>query len=286
VVVPDRPVFLPNRDHHGAWANTAALRLAGITAATSDPPDGRIEREPDGGPQGTLHEGAVDLVARHLPDPDDDDLLAALLRGQEHLHSLGVTGWQDAIVGAYGTSPDPLPAYLRAAESGQLTARVVGALWWDRTRGLEQLPDLVARRAGAGGAAGTGRFRATAVKIMQDGVAENFTAGMLAPYLDGCGCRTANQGLSYLAPDLLDAAVRALDAEGFQVHLTPSATAPSARRWTPSSAPGRPTGRTTCGTTSPTCRWCTPTTSRASPSWGSPPTCRRCGRSTSPRWTT
>jgi predicted amidohydrolase YtcJ len=54
---------------------------------------------------------------------------------------------------------------------------------------------------------------------MQDGVAENFTAGMLAPYLDGCGCRTANQGLSYLAPDLLDAAVRALDAEGFQVHL-------------------------------------------------------------------
>jgi predicted amidohydrolase YtcJ len=87
-VVPDRPALLVNRDGHGAWANTAALRLAGITAATSDPPDGRIEREPDGGPQGTLHEGAVDLVARHLPDPDDDDLQAAQLRGQQHLHSL------------------------------------------------------------------------------------------------------------------------------------------------------------------------------------------------------
>jgi predicted amidohydrolase YtcJ len=151
--------------------------------------------------------------------PGDDDLLAALLRGQEHLHSLGITGLQDAIVGSYGTSPDPLPAYLTAARTGQLTARVVGALWWDRTRGLEQVADLTARRAAAGGTRGTGRFRATTVKIMQDGVAENFTAGMLAPYLDASGCQTANQGLSYLEPDLLAAAVGALDAAGFQVHL-------------------------------------------------------------------
>jgi predicted amidohydrolase YtcJ len=96
---------------------------------------------------------------------------------------------------------------------------VVGALWWDRTRGLEQLSDLLARRELAGGAAGTGRFRATTVKIMQDGVVENGTAGLLTPYLDACGCRRADRGLSYLDPDLLDAAVRALDAEGFQVHL-------------------------------------------------------------------
>jgi predicted amidohydrolase YtcJ len=96
---------------------------------------------------------------------------------------------------------------------------VVGALWWNRNRGLEQLPDLLARRKSAGGAAGTGRFRATTVKIMQDGVAENFTAGMLAPYLDACGCQTRNRGLSYLDPRLLRDAVRLLDAEGFQVHL-------------------------------------------------------------------
>jgi predicted amidohydrolase YtcJ len=218
-VVPDRPVLLGNRDGHGAWANSAALRLAGVGPSTPDPADGRVEREPDGSPQGTLHEGAVDLVARCAPDPTDDELLEALLLAQEQLHALGVTGWQDAIVGRYGGLPDVLPAYLRAARDGALTGRVVGALWWDRNRGTEQLPDLVARRAEAGGTAGTGRFRATTVKIMQDGVAENFTAGMLTPYLDACGCRTANRGLSHLDPELLRTAVRLLDGEGFQVHL-------------------------------------------------------------------
>ena len=218
-VVPDRPVLLANRDGHGAWANTLALRLAGLDAATPDPVDGRIEREADGSPQGTLHEGAVDLVGRLQPRPDAELLRAALLQGQEHLHALGVTGWQDAIVGAYGSLPDLLPTYLAAARSGELTGRVVGALWWDRSRGLEQVADLVARRAEAGGAAGVGRFRATSVKIMQDGVAENGTAGMLAPYLDACGCRTGNRGLSHVDPALLVEAVSLLDREGFQVHL-------------------------------------------------------------------
>src|SRR5215217_4462243 len=134
-VLPDRPVLLANRDGHGAWANTLALRLAGIDAATSDPLDGRIEREADGSPQGTLHEGAVDLVARLQPVLGEDALLDGLLRGQEHLHALGITGWQDAIVGEYGGLPDVLGTYLRAARSGLLSGRVVGALWWDRHRG-------------------------------------------------------------------------------------------------------------------------------------------------------
>jgi predicted amidohydrolase YtcJ len=54
---------------------------------------------------------------------------------------------------------------------------------------------------------------------MQDGVAENFTAGMLQPYLDACGWQTANRGLSYVDPEVLTEAVRLLDAEGFQLHL-------------------------------------------------------------------
>src|SRR6185437_5711277 len=57
VVVGDRPVFLVNRDHHGAWANARALELAGITRETPDPPDGRIERDANGEPRGTLQEG-------------------------------------------------------------------------------------------------------------------------------------------------------------------------------------------------------------------------------------
>ena len=66
-VVPDRPVFLPNRDHHGAWVNTRALELAGIDAAHPRPADGRIERDADGRPTGTLHEGAMALVRGCCP---------------------------------------------------------------------------------------------------------------------------------------------------------------------------------------------------------------------------
>ena len=100
-VVSDRPVFLPNRDHHGAWVNTRALQLAGVDASTPDPGDGRIERDADGRPTGTLHEGAMALVGRLLPPTSHQDHVAALLDAQAHLHALGVTAWQDAIVGPY-----------------------------------------------------------------------------------------------------------------------------------------------------------------------------------------
>ncbi len=118
-------------------------------------------------------------------------------------------------MGAYLGYPDPLPAYLAAAADGTLTARVTGALWWDRGRGGEQLADLLGRRE----AGQAGRFRASAVKIMQDGVAENFTAGMIDPYLDGCGCQTSNSGLSYVDPADLAEQVTRLDAAGFGVHV-------------------------------------------------------------------
>ncbi len=68
-VVPDRPVFLSNRDHHAAWVNSRALELAGVGASTPDPPDGRIERDRDGVPAGTLQEGAMGLVDRVVPRP-------------------------------------------------------------------------------------------------------------------------------------------------------------------------------------------------------------------------
>jgi predicted amidohydrolase YtcJ len=214
-VVPDRPVFLPNRDHHGAWVNARALEIAGITRDTPDPPDGRIERDPDGNPSGTLHEGATSLVSRHLPCTTGADYRAALLAGQAYLHSLGVTGWQDAIVGSYSGMDDPASTYVDAARSGELRSHVVGALWWDRRQGVEQLEDLVGRREALTG----GRFRATTVKIMQDGVAENGTAAMLEPYLDRCGHRTDNRGHSFVDAAALKDAVRELDRAGFQVHV-------------------------------------------------------------------
>lgn len=215
-VVSERPAFLPNRDGHGAWVNTKALELAGITADTPDPADGRIERDADGAPTGTLHEGAMGLVNRLLPPESPARLREALATGQRYLHSFGVTAWQDAIVGtSYGDAGDPLPVYVAAAAAGELSGRVVGSLWWDRTRGLEQIDDLVAMRAGGR----VGRFAATSIKIMQDGVAENFTASMLDPYCDGHGHPTDNSGISFVEPELLKEAAARLDALGFTLHF-------------------------------------------------------------------
>jgi predicted amidohydrolase YtcJ len=214
-VVPDRPAFLTNRDGHGAWVNSAALRLAGIDRDTPDPADGRIERDADGTPSGTLHEGAMGLVNTLFPAESVERLTEALLTGQRYLHSFGITAWQDAIVGSYGDAGDPGPAYLKAAADGTLTARVVGAIWWDRGAGLEQIPSLVDRRDRYRG----GRFAATSIKVMQDGVAENFTASMLEPYHDGHGHPTDNSGISFVDPAILNEAVPQLDALGFQVHF-------------------------------------------------------------------
>jgi predicted amidohydrolase YtcJ len=214
-VVADRPVFLPNRDHHSAWVNSAALRLAGIDAGTPDPVDGRVERDADGEPTGALHEGAMDLVGRHIPLATEEEVERGLLTAQSYLHALGITAWQDALVGEGLGMPDVLPAYLALTGSGALTARVVGALWWDRERGVEQIEELCDKRATAAAAG----FRATSVKIMQDGVCETFTAAMLDGYRDAHGNDTANHGISFIAPDALAAYVTALDAEDFQVHV-------------------------------------------------------------------
>ena len=214
-VVPDRPVYLPNRDHHGAWVNSRTLEIAGIDASTADPSDGRVERDADGRPTGTLHEGAMNLVTRHLPADTADELVESLLEAQRYLHSLGITAWQDAIVGVYSSINDASDAYLALASDGRLTAKVVGALWWQRDRGTEQVADLVEKRARLT----AGRFRATSVKIMQDGVCENFTAHMLTPYGDGRGGLTDNSGFPFVDPLALRDHVTALDREGFQVHV-------------------------------------------------------------------
>jgi predicted amidohydrolase YtcJ len=162
-----------------------------------------------------LQEGAVHLVGRLVPDPTPEDQLTALLRAQAVLHSHGVTAWQDAIVGAYANMTDPAPSYLAALDRGLLTARVVGALWWDRERGAEQIPELVARREELS----RDRFRTGTVKVMQDGIAENHTAAMLDPYLTGCGCASDNSGISFVEPGDLRKYVTELDAFGFQVHF-------------------------------------------------------------------
>ena len=83
-----------------------------------------------------------------MPGPDAVDRIEGLRTAQRHLHSLGITAWQDAIVGGTTRRSTPTPF----AASGELTARVVGALWWDRHRGIEQVEDLIeARERGRAG---------------------------------------------------------------------------------------------------------------------------------------
>jgi predicted amidohydrolase YtcJ len=203
-VVPGRPLFLYNRDGHGAWVNTMAMRLAGIDASTPDPPDGRIERNPDGSPQGTLHEGAMALVERLLPAVSSAEWEQATLAGQQHLLSYGITGWQDADV-----RPEQHAAYLAVAGRGQLVGDVRGALWWERDGDIAQIDRLIDQRQQS-----VPGYRANSVKLMLDGIAENHSAAMLEPYLEVGG-----SGIDFIARQALLGIVTALDRHGFQCHF-------------------------------------------------------------------
>jgi predicted amidohydrolase YtcJ len=204
-LVPDRPVLLESNDGHVAWVNSRALALASVDRSTPDPPGGRIVRDAEGEPSGTLHDGAIHLVARHAPSPSHDEAIAGLRRAQAELHALGITQWQDAHV-----EPYELDAYREAAAAGWLTARVRAALWWDRERGLEQIDEFEEQRESAT----IGRFRADSVKLMLDGILESRTALMTSPYAG-----LAEAGAPFIDPDLLREAVVELDRRGFQAHF-------------------------------------------------------------------
>lgn len=216
-VCPDRPVVLANRDHHGVWVNSRALDAAHIDAGTPDPRDGVIERDAAGEPTGILQEGAAELVLRLLPAPTLATLYAGFMEAQRYLHSVGVTGWQDALIGDYGNHRTlELAVYERALARGELRARVNAALWWDRDRTQDQLADLIAIRDSHQ----SERFRVTTIKIMQDGIPENGTAALLDPYLPAGSRRaTGARGLSFFDPQRLSNDVAHIDAAGFQIHF-------------------------------------------------------------------
>ncbi|MCT9001055.1 amidohydrolase [Microbacterium memoriense] len=210
-VVPDRPVVLFSHDAHGVWVNSAALVAAGIDSRTEDPADGRILRDENGEPTGMLLESAVGLVSALTPDPDSNVLAEALLAAQQRLHSVGITAWQDAAVGVSDIGPNALPVYEDLDRRGLLTARVVLALWWDRTRGIEQIGDFEVTRDRL---EGSRRLDAGTVKVMVDGMVENRTAAMLAPF-EGFG---DDRGVTFVPDNRLEELSVALDAAGFQIH--------------------------------------------------------------------
>ena len=109
-------------------ANTVAIEAAGLSSETPDPSDGRIEREGDGFPAGTFHEGASALLDKVKPDTPPELTYRGLLHAQKLLLSLGVTGWQDAWVGVDGPGAGAREAYERAVAEGTLIVHVVGCL--------------------------------------------------------------------------------------------------------------------------------------------------------------
>ncbi len=209
-VVPDRPAVLTNRDYHGAWVNTRALELAGITASTPDPAGGRIERDEHGAPMGTLQEQAMHLALDLAPAPTHADRVAGIRAATACYHRLGITSCQDALV-----DPEWQAAYEELARAGELGLRVRGALQWDVGRGEAQVAELVERRR-----SGTvGRLACGNAKFFHDGVVENRTAAMLDPYLDAEGRPTDEYGIDMYDRADLERFVRMCDAEGFGVHI-------------------------------------------------------------------
>jgi predicted amidohydrolase YtcJ len=208
-IVPDRPVILWSRDGHTTWVNSKALEVAGITRDTPDPADGRIDRDPKTGePSGSLQEGASSLVSSKAPSDTDQVRDDGLRYAVKMLNGYGITGIQVA-----SADEADLKTYRRLDDAGELSLHVVASIWWERDQGLEQVEEIKRLR----GEYTKGRVDAGTVKIMQDGVMENYTAVVLEPYkLKG---RKDVRGIPMVEPELLKKAVTQLDADGFQVHF-------------------------------------------------------------------
>ena len=214
-IVPDRPVALKSSDGHSMWVNSLALELAGIHADTQDPAGGRIDRYPNSTePSGSLQEtSAMNLVHIVEPELTQKELEAGLAYSRDHLHSLGITAVQDAMLKLTpGDAYFGLPAYLALEERGELNLHVINAMYWQNDISLEeQLPAFLKARDES-----TPYIHNTAIKIWQDGVIETETAALLEPYLnrgDQCVGELLNE------PAVLNEAVTALDAAGFQIHF-------------------------------------------------------------------
>jgi len=198
-VAPDRPVALRSHDLHALWVNTRALELAGITAATSDPPGGRIVRDAAGEPTGLLLESAVALVERCIPPRSEEELREALLFAQLELHRLGITAVH-SFPAVRGDSFEPLHLLEALRAEDRLRLRV-----------SQQIPlPLLDRAVRLGFRSGDGGdwIRIGGVKIFLDGALGSRTAWLREPYVD-----THDTGVRVIEPDeFRDAVRRAADA--------------------------------------------------------------------------
>ena len=177
-VTPNTPVFVNRYDGHMALANSAALRLAGVTAKTPDPPGGTIVRDAQGNPTGAFKDSAMDHIYKVIPPLSHDQRRLAVKRALGHAASLGVTSVQDM-----NPEYDDIAMYSEFLRRGELTTRIYAAPL------ITQVNDQV--KLGIGRAFGGPYLRIGALKAYADGSLGSATAYFFEPFTD----QPANRGL-------------------------------------------------------------------------------------------
>jgi hypothetical protein len=170
-LTPNTPVFVSRYDGHMALANSVALRLAGVTSKTPDPPGGNIVRDAKGNPTGALKDAAMDYVFKVIPPLSHEQRLKTIKKALAHAASLGVTSFQNM-----SEEFANIAAYAELLERGELTARVYAA------------PDIVnisdETKIGIRHAFGGPFLRIGALKAYADGSVGSRTAYFYEPFLD------------------------------------------------------------------------------------------------------
>ena len=201
---PDHPVILRRFCGHVAVANSMALRLAGVTADTADPPAGVIDRDEHGEPTGVLREDAAKLVEAHRPAPSESERRAALAAAIRRALAYGITTVHSQDAWQPGDTRGVLELYRAVAEDG---ARI-------RTYALFPAAEAAALAAeGLRTGSGDEFVRLGPAKIFADGSLGGTTAALSEPYADAPGER----GVLMHPQEELNELVRAAHAAGDQV---------------------------------------------------------------------
>jgi predicted amidohydrolase YtcJ len=212
-----RPVILRNDTIHDRWVNSRALTLAGVTKQTPDPLPGKIGRDPQTGElNGLLLENAGELVTKHVPEINgprtQEQIVETLAFGVRHLNSVGVTGFDDALVFAGGGEWSSLSAYHSLDKQGLLTARAALSM---AVRPDANLDKIFADRA----AVRSDHLSADFAKIFLDGVMVSRTAVFLDPYLPDEEHGAHFRGMPTMDQAALNALVTELDKRDISVKV-------------------------------------------------------------------
>ena len=202
-ITPNNPVFISRYDGHMSLANSEALRLAGVTAKTPDPPGGSIVRDAQGNPTGALKDAAESLVLKIIPPLTHEQRLHSARRALAHAAALGVTSVQEM-------NPEfaDVAAYADLLERGELTARIYAAPL------ITQVDDEA--KVGVRHAFGGPYLRIGAVKAYADGSLGSGTAYFFEPFLNQPNNRGLLAGEMHPISLMRDRMIKA-DAAGIQI---------------------------------------------------------------------